>query len=68
MSISVIGLDTAKSVFQVHAVDETGRMVIRRKLQRNELVAFQEDGGLLGRHGSMWRCPSLGSYTDWSWT
>ncbi len=40
MSISVIGLDTAKSVFQVHAVDETGRMVIRRKLQRNELVAF----------------------------
>jgi len=40
MSISVIGLDTAKSVFQVHAVDETGRMVIRRKLQRNELIAF----------------------------
>ena len=40
MSISMIGLDTAKSVFQVHAVDETGRMVIRRKLQRNELIAF----------------------------
>ena len=33
MSISMIGLDTAKSIFQVHAVDETGRMVIRRKLQ-----------------------------------
>jgi transposase len=40
MSISMIGLDTAKSVFQVHAVDETGRMVIRRKLQRSELIAF----------------------------
>jgi transposase len=40
MSISMIGLDTAKSVFQVHAVDETERMVIRRKLQRSELIAF----------------------------
>jgi transposase len=40
MSISMIGLDTAKSVFQVHAVDETGRMVIKRKLQRSELIAF----------------------------
>ena len=40
MSISMIGLDTAKSVFQVHAVDETGRMVIRRKLQRSEVIAF----------------------------
>ena len=25
MSITMIGLDTAKSVFQVHAVDETGK-------------------------------------------
>ena len=36
----MIGLDTAKSAFQVHAVDETGRMVIRRKLQRIELIPF----------------------------
>jgi transposase len=40
MSISIIGLDTAKSAFQVHAVDETGRVVIKRKLQRNELITF----------------------------
>jgi transposase len=40
MSISMIGLDTAKSVFHVHAVDETGQMVLRRKLQRSELLAF----------------------------
>ena len=25
MSITMIGLDTAKSVFQVHAVNETGK-------------------------------------------
>ena len=29
-----IGLDTAKAVFQVHAVDNAGNVVIRRKIQR----------------------------------
>jgi len=42
MSISMIGLDTAKTVFQVHGVDETGRAEIRRKLRRNDLIAFFE--------------------------
>jgi hypothetical protein len=32
MNISMIGLDTAKSVFQLHAVDEAGRMVTKRRL------------------------------------
>ena len=38
----MIGLDTAKSVFQVHAVDETGKVAIRRKLRRNQLIPFFE--------------------------
>jgi transposase len=42
MSISMIGLDTAKTVFQIHGVDETGRAEIRRKLRRNDLIAFFE--------------------------
>lgn len=42
MSITMIGLDTAKSVFQVHAVDETGKAEIRRKLRRSELLSFFE--------------------------
>ena len=42
MSIAMIGLDTAKSVFQVHAVDETGNVAIRRKLRRNQLIPFFE--------------------------
>jgi transposase len=42
MSISMIGLDTAKAVFQIHGVDETGRMEIRRKLRRNDLITFFE--------------------------
>ncbi len=45
MSITMIGLDTAKSVFQVHAVDSAGQVVIRRKLQRDELLTFFERQG-----------------------
>jgi len=42
MSITMIGLDTVKSVFQVHAVDGAGHVVTRRKLRRDELIAFFE--------------------------
>jgi transposase len=42
MSISMIGLDTAKSVFQIHGVNETGKVELRRKLRRSELIAFFE--------------------------
>ena len=41
MTISLIGLDTAKSAFQLHAVDEVGD-VRRRKLRRHELMPFFE--------------------------
>src|SRR5690349_12125233 len=39
-SISTIGLDIAKSVFQVHGVDAAGQVVIRRQLKRQQVVAF----------------------------
>ena len=42
MSITMIGLDTAKSVFQVHAVDEARKVAARRKLRRSELILFFE--------------------------
>jgi len=35
-----IGLDLAKSVFQVHGVDAEGRVVVRRQLRRSQLLAF----------------------------
>ena len=40
MNATMIGLDTAKSVFQVHGVNETGKVEIRRKLRRSELIPF----------------------------
>jgi transposase len=38
--ITTVGLDLAKSVFQVHAVDAAGKVVARRKLRRAEVLEF----------------------------
>jgi transposase len=38
--ISTIGLDIAKSVFQVHGVDAAGQVVLRRQLRRRHVLAF----------------------------
>ena len=38
--ITTIGFDIAKSVFQVHGVDATGEVVIRRQLKRRQVVGF----------------------------
>jgi transposase len=38
--VSTIGLDIAKSVFQVHGIDDEGNVVIRKRLNRNKLLAF----------------------------
>jgi hypothetical protein len=42
MGITMIGLDTAKSVFQIHGVDASGKAFLKRKLQRSELISFLE--------------------------
>ena len=38
-TITTIGLDIAKSVFQVHGVDAAGQVVIRRQLKRRYVCA-----------------------------
>ena len=40
MNVSTVGLDLAKNVFQVHAIDETGEVSVRRSLRRRQVVAF----------------------------
>lgn len=39
-NIVVVGLDIAKSVFQVHAVDGEGKVVERRQLKRSQMIRF----------------------------
>ena len=40
--VTTVGLDIAKSVFQVHGVDGAGQVVIRRQLKRRYVLAFFE--------------------------
>ena len=39
-TITTIGLDIAKSVFQVHGVDAQGKVIVRRQLKRRYVLAF----------------------------
>lgn len=41
-SVSRIGIDTSKSVFQLHGVDETEKPVLRKKLRRGQFLRFLE--------------------------
>src|SRR5215475_12511011 len=41
-AVTTIGLDIAKSVFQVHGVDAKGSVVVRRQLKRRHVLAFFE--------------------------
>ena len=54
-TITTIGLDIAKSVFQVHGVDTVGQVVIRRQLKRRYVLAFSRS---CHRAWSAWR-PAL---------
>ena len=38
--VTTIGLDLAKSVFQVHGIDLSGNPVIRRRLKRRQVLGF----------------------------
>lgn len=40
--VRVIGLDIAKSVFQLHGVDDTGTTVLQKRLTRARLLPFFE--------------------------
>ena len=40
MSLTTIGIDLAKSVFQVHGVDANGQVIVRKKLRRAEVLKF----------------------------
>ena len=42
MEITTIGLDLAKSIFQVHGVDASGKVVVRKALRRAQVLPFFE--------------------------
>lgn len=40
MKVTTVGLDLAKNVFQIHAVDERGKAVVRKQLKRDQVAPF----------------------------
>ena len=40
MKIATVGIDLAKNVFQIHAVDERGKTVLKKQLKRDQMAAF----------------------------
>src|SRR5450759_1165467 len=47
-AITTIGLDIAKSVFQVHGIDAEDKVIIRRQLKRRYVLAFLQELQQLG--------------------
>jgi len=39
-TVTTIGLDIAKSVFQIHGIDAAGNVIVRRKLKRRYVLPF----------------------------
>ncbi len=39
-TITTIGLDLAKTVFQVHAADSEGKPVLKKRLRRGQMLTF----------------------------
>ena len=53
-TVTTVGLDIAKSVFQVHCVDAADQVVIRRQLKRRYVLAFfPEAAAVPDRHRSL---------------
>jgi len=42
MQITTVGLDLAKTVFQIHAINAAGEVVVRRALRRAQMLPFFE--------------------------
>ena len=38
--VSTVGIDLAKSVFQVHGSDSSGTAIFRKKIRRDQILAF----------------------------
>jgi len=61
MKVNTIGVDLAKNVFQVHGVDEQGKVVLRKQLRCNQVMNFfaQRTPCLVGME-------ACGSAHDWA--
>jgi transposase len=63
--IATIGLDIAKNLFQVHGVDRSGKIVLRKALRRSQVPGFFKTlSPLPDRIGGLRDRSSLGPHAD----
>ena len=63
--ITRVGLDLAKNVFEVHAVNAQEQVVVRRSLRRSQVLTwFAKQPALPDRHRGMWHGEPLGTRID----
>jgi hypothetical protein len=65
--ISMIGLDLAKNVFQIHGIDAAGKVVLRRQLRRGQMEKFFAQCSRRSWDASVRRCASLGPRVSKTW-
>jgi transposase len=65
--VTTVGLDIAKSVFQVHGVDAAGQVVIRRQLKRRYVLAFFQKS-VPGGHRGLRLIASLVTGAQGAWS
>jgi transposase len=61
MKMTTVGLDLAKNVFQVHAMNEHGKAVLRKQLSRDLVAAFFANLPGPRRHGGLRQRSPLGA-------
>jgi transposase len=45
VTIETLGIDIAKNVFQLHGVNRNGRLVLKRRVMRDQLLAVLAQNG-----------------------
>jgi hypothetical protein len=66
-TVTRVGLLLAKRVFQIHAVDAKGEIVVARKLTRSQLIPFFAESAVRSGDGGVRLGASLGAGTDRTW-
>jgi alkanesulfonate monooxygenase SsuD/methylene tetrahydromethanopterin reductase-like flavin-dependent oxidoreductase (luciferase family) len=61
--ISSVGIDIAKSVFQVHVIDVDGNIVVRRQLRPTDAEILRAGSALPHRYRGLWDRLLLGATT-----
>ena len=67
MKVTTVGIDLAKNVFQVHGVDERGKVVLRKQLKRERGGSvLRQPAAVPDRHGGLCAAPITGAVSSWA--